>query len=649
MKSPKGAIVVLRRLAAIAVVTVSATAQSRDTKQPLLEAIQQGDTAAVSRLLASGVNPNVKDDDGVPALMLATLFGDAASVEQLLKRGADPNQAAAAGATALMWAIPDVHKARLLIEHGANVNATSSTLGRTPLLIAAAYPGTVDVLRVLLAKGADLRAKDAAGNSALAMAMQSADLDVLRFLVEKGLDLKADLPAVPLRSAYGRARPAVVDYVMARGLKAPTDILLRASNWHSPALIEQLIEQGADTNARSGIYGVTPLMTAAASEFAGAESLRTLLEHGADPNVQDAEGEKPLDWAIYRSDRAKIAVLERYGATRGQGPRREALPAPSGDSIADPRLSVDRSVSLLLKASSGILEGRRCFTCHHNSLPAETAALARQKGIAVREDLAQKNREDIMAVFRQAAAPAMQAQSAIPGGIALTAGYGLMALAAERQPLDKVTASMVHWLLATQMPDGSWLGNGVNRPPMESSTLSHTAIGVRGVMLYAIPARRSQIDRALTRARDWLLSATAANTEDRAMRLLGLAWTNAGESAINAARQEIVRRQTTAGGWSQLDQLDPDAYATGLSLVALHEAGVPVSDDVYRKGVRFLLTTQYPDGSWLVRTRAFPVQPYFESGFPFGRHQWISAAGTAWAARAIALTLPDGHQRALRD
>jgi len=38
------------------------------------------------------------------------------------------------------------------------------------------------------------------------------------------------------------------------------------------------------------------------------------------------------------------------------------------------------------------------------------------------------------------------------------------------------------------------------------------------------------------------------------------------------------------------------------------------------------------------------VQPYFESGFPFDRHQWISAAGTGWAAKAIALTLPGTPQ-----
>lgn len=132
------------------------------------------------------------------------------------------------------------------------------------------------------------------------------------------------------------------------------------------------------------------------------------------------------------------------------------------------------------------------------------------------------------------------------------------------------------------------------------------------------------------------------------MRLMGLVWTKAPAAAVKAASQAIVREQTASGGWSQLPQLDPDAYATGLSLVALHAAGMRVSEDVYRRGVRFLLTTQYPDGAWLVRTRSFPLQPYFESGFPFDRHQWISASGTAWAAQAVALTLPDVNTSARR-
>jgi ankyrin repeat protein len=617
----------------------------------------QSNKAPVSLSIDSGTCPNITDDDGVPALMLATLFADAACVERLLKRGANPNQTDTTGATALMWAIPDIRKVQLLIEHGANVNARSSNLGRTPLLIAAGYPGTVDLLRLLLAHSADLRARDGTGVNALAMAMQSADVGVLRFLVDSGLDPKDKIPAASLRAGYGRHRPAVIDYLMSGGLEVPKDVLLRVASWQNPDLIEQWIQRGADVNARDPAYGRTALFTAASSDRAGAETLRVLLERGANPNVETTEGEKALDWADYRADAAKVAVLEKYGATRGPGLRRQ-VPAPTGapaahsvrggveanrDVMPDARLAVSRGVSLLLKSGPPIFEKRRCFSCHHNTLPLEAAALARRKGIAVDEGLARKNREDILAVFRLAAGPAMQAQATtIPGGIALTVGYGLMALAAEAYPLDKATASMIHWTLSTQMPDGSWLGNGIDRPPMESSTLSHTAIAVRGLTLYPIPGLKPQLDRALEKAQHWLLTAKADSAEDRAMRLMGLVWTRSPRSAVETASQEIRREQAATGGWSQLPQWEPDAYATGLSLFALNEAGLPVTDSVYTKGVDFLLRTQYPDGSWLVRTRSFPTQPYFESGFPFGPHQWISAAGTAWAARVIAATLPDG-------
>ena len=45
-------------------------------------------------------------------------------------------------------------------------------------------------------------------------------------------------------------------------------------------------------------------------------------------------------------------------------------------------------------------------------------------------------------------------------------------------------------------------------------------------------------------------------------------------------------------------------------------------------------------GTWYVQTHTHPLQPYFESGFPYGHHQWISAAGTSWAAMATESTLP---------
>jgi hypothetical protein len=40
-----------------------------------------------------------------------------------------------------------------------------------------------------------------------------------------------------------------------------------------------------------------------------------------------------------------------------------------------------------------------------------------------------------------------------------------------------------------------------------------------------------------------------------------------------------------------------------------------------------------------VHSRAVPLQPHFESGFPYGRDQFISAAATNWAAQALIATV----------
>lgn len=367
---------------------------------------------------------------------------------------------------------------------------------------------------------------------------------------------------------------------------------------------------------------------------------RMLLDRGADPNVATTEGESPLDWAIYNGDRAKIQVLEEHGAKRGNGPRREEIPPPEKGGIGDSRLSLTRSVARLFDAAPGFREKTNCISCHHNAMPALTAATVRRKGIDVDETRTRKNLDDILSFFKSNAPRMMLGDPAV-GGEALTTGYAQMALAAEGYPLDSITATMTHWLIARQMPDGRWLGNGLNRPPSEYSTISHTAIAAGGLKSYSIPGRKNEAAASLQRARDWLLAAEPRSTEERSMRLMGLVWTGAPRPRVAAAIAEVRNQQEPGGGWSQFARTDPDAYATGLSLYALHVAGVPPTDAAYRKGVAFLLGTQYQDGAWLVKTHSFPVQRYFESGFPFGRHQWISAAGTSWASLAIAQTLPD--------
>jgi hypothetical protein len=165
-------------------------------------------------------------------------------------------------------------------------------------------------------------------------------------------------------------------------------------------------------------------------------------------------------------------------------------------------------------------------------------------------------------------------------------------------------------------------------------------MGVRALTLYPLPGRTKLLRESLRKAREWLVSVTTNAGEERAMRLMGLVWTNASRHTIESAMEDVVTRQRADGGWSQLDSLPADAYATGMSLCALHEAGISVTDPLYRKGIECLLKSQYASGVWLVKSRAYPVQPYFDSGFPFGQHQWISAAGSSWASLAIAHTLP---------
>jgi hypothetical protein len=69
----------------------------------------------------------------------------------------------------------------------------------------------------------------------------------------------------------------------------------------------------------------------------------------------------------------------------------------------------------------------------------------------------------------------------------------------------------------------------------------------------------------------------------------------------------------------------------------------------FQRGIRYLLATQGEDGSWHVKSRAPKFQPYFESGFPYEHDQWISMAGTAWAAIALSFASEPTTQLVLKN
>src|SRR5215831_3490856 len=218
-------------ITAVLLLTTAVSKAEQGATKTLFDAIQNADSAKIRRLLDRGADPNSRDAEGTPALMWAALYANDDSVKLLLERGANANAANSAGATPLMWAIPDFAKVELLIEHGADVNARSDNLQRTPLLVAASYPGSVEVLKLLIRRGADIHAKDRTGTHALGRATSFADVSVVRFLVEHGCDPNEEGYGASRLRRYARDHLPSIDYLMSRDMKIDADALTGAANW----------------------------------------------------------------------------------------------------------------------------------------------------------------------------------------------------------------------------------------------------------------------------------------------------------------------------------------------------------------------------------------------------------------------------------
>ena len=222
----------------------------------------------------------------------------------------------------------------------------------------------------------------------------------------------------------------------------------------------------------------------------------------------------------------------------------------------------------------------------------------------------------------------------------LWAGYALISLAAADVPPNGTTDAVAHYIAARQLRDGRFRSPDPGRLPLEGSDVTATAVAVRALRLYAPPSRKEETAAIVARAHAWLVSVQPRGTEEKSFQLQGLGWVDATRHDIASRVAALIAEQRSDGGWSQLPSLPSDAYATGQTLVALHEAGgVPTTSTVYQRGLSFLLKSQFDDGSWLIVSRARGTQPYVESGFPHGTNQFISAAGTAWATTALLLSV----------
>ncbi len=219
-------------------------------------AARAGDLERVKALLAAGASVAERDSLGGTPLHDAAWAGDLAIVQYLLDKGADPNaRHLESGSTPLDYAVITNHRdvVEMFLLRGSRVGPAALHL--------AANRGYGEVVRLLIAKGADVNARDSSGSTPLDEAAWKGQLEVASIL----------------------------------------------------------LKHGAEANVHNPNTGVTPLHESAVKGHCEIAAL--LIAHGADVTARDNNGSTALDEALrYRHGPVVSLLLEKSKLATGQAP-----------------------------------------------------------------------------------------------------------------------------------------------------------------------------------------------------------------------------------------------------------------------------------------------------------------------------------------
>lgn len=241
--------------------------------------------------------------------------GDLVKVRALLDSGVDANERNSTGWTALhrlgMRGSPEM--ARLLVEHGADLEATDS-LNETPLITACRFENK-PLVPTLVKLGANVNHVAKEKHTALWYAISSMkDLDTVRFLVESGADPNENYEYGdnPFLLSVSAQKTDVTNFLLpltedvARMNKHQVCAIRFAAGYNDTELIAKLLARGVDPEQATD-YGHTPLMSAAENDAVDAAKL--LLAHGADPQRKTQYGDSAISLAERRGNAEVYSLL----------------------------------------------------------------------------------------------------------------------------------------------------------------------------------------------------------------------------------------------------------------------------------------------------------------------------------------------------
>ncbi len=282
----------------------------------LVMAAGSGNTATVASLLASGIPVDSVRDVGWTAMYVAAVDGHLHMADFLVKAGAAADQPNIDGNRPLS-AARTREMAEFFIRNGADVRAVND-IGRTALHNAIDYQAD-EVAALLLSHGADVNARWFGCRTALQVAAYRGRLSTLELLQSKGaeLNLRDKDGKTALHEAIEQKQDAAARWLVQKG--TDTNIadasgitpLMRALLVHNEDLAVYLLSSGADFKPFSA-QGETAMHIAAG--YASLAMVRLLIDKGTDVNAQPENGGSPLDRAEQRGDKDIVQLLLGRGA-----------------------------------------------------------------------------------------------------------------------------------------------------------------------------------------------------------------------------------------------------------------------------------------------------------------------------------------------
>ena len=403
---------------------------------PLMLAATNGSVHLIDALLKAGASPNEASPEGETVLMTAARTGNAQAVGMLLEAGANVNARESwRGETALMWAAAEDHAevVKVLTHHGAAANAQSTTLkfpnvrynlathatlpppqGGFTALMFAARQGALEAATALADAGADLNVQDPDGTPALTLAIVNGHHEVARLLLERGsnpnmadaagmtplyaavelhtsemyperralrrssgsfttLDLiklllakraQPDLPLKTVTLRWGRRR-GPGDAALAEG----TTALMRAARFADVETMRVLLDAGADPALKQKDQTTVLMLAAGAGwrtgetilggqdygpEADAIEAVKLCLERGGDVMAIDDDGLTALHHAVPRGA-GVVQLLVDHGAALDTKDKRGRTPLDVAEGVRLPGEATRMRVSPLRQASGVLL------------------------------------------------------------------------------------------------------------------------------------------------------------------------------------------------------------------------------------------------------------------------------------------------------